>query len=213
MKKSYSLIELILVVFLISILYSSISLNKYDSKLDELTNRIILYLKQTRYQSLIDNEKDRENSLWHKKRWTLKFFKCKESVSGFYYVIYSDKNMKGHPNLEESLKDPLTKKRIYSTNDCQTSKNTSRYVLLTKEFGIKNISLTCNDTSGIGQISFGNDGKVYSRLSNNENQEDEYEIIGKCKIVLEGDKSDLREIIIEGESGYVYEKKENKKDE
>lgn len=110
MKKSYSLIELILVIFLISILYYSISLNNHNNKLDELTNRIVLYLKQTRYQTLIDEKIDKNENLWHKKRWTLKFFNCKKSVGGIYYVIYSDSNMTGHPNLDESLKDPLTKK-------------------------------------------------------------------------------------------------------
>lgn len=109
-KKSYSLLELILIIFIISIIYYSISLNKHDNKLDELTNRIVLYLKQTRYQALIDNKKEKNQELWYKKRWTLKFFNCKESVGGIYYVIYSDNNMTGHPNLDESLKDPLTKK-------------------------------------------------------------------------------------------------------
>ncbi|XOB61695.1 Tfp pilus assembly protein FimT/FimU [Campylobacterota bacterium DY0563] len=204
MKKSYSLIELILVIFLISILYYSISLNNHNNKLDELTNRIVLYLKQARYQALIDNKKEKNQELWHKKRWTLKFFNCKKSVGGIYYVIYSDSNMTGHPNLDESLKDPLTKKRIYSSNNCEVSENTSKYVLITKEFDIENIKLTCNSTTTIGQISFGGDGKVYSKLSSNENQSDEYEIKERCKIDIRIKENERREIIIEGRSGYVH---------
>ncbi|WP_320034997.1 type II secretion system protein [Halarcobacter sp.] len=204
MKKSYSLIELILVIFLISILYYSISLNNHNNKLDELTNRIVLYLKQARYQALIDNKKEKNQELWHKKRWTLKFFNCKKSVGGIYYVIYSDSNMTGHPNLDESLKDPLTKKRIYSSNSCETNEKTSKYVLLTKEFNIKDVFISCNNTSSIGQISFGSEGKVYSKLSSKENESDEYEIKERCKIEIRTKENERREIIIEGRSGYVY---------
>ncbi|WP_321470024.1 type II secretion system protein [Halarcobacter sp.] len=206
-KKSYSLLELILIIFIISIIYYSISLNKHDNKLDELTNRIVLYLKQTRYQALIDNKKEKNQELWYKKRWTLKFFNCKESVGGIYYVIYSDNNMTGHPNLDESLKDPLTKKRIYSSNNCEISKNTSKYVLVTKEFDVENIKLSCNSTSTIGQISYGGAGRVYSRLSSKENEENRYEIEERCKIEIISKSKEKREIIIEGKSGYVYKGK------
>ncbi|WP_321312285.1 type II secretion system protein [Halarcobacter sp.] len=206
-KKSYSLLELILIIFIISIIYYSISLNKHDNKLDELTNRIVLYLKQTRYQALIDNKKEKNQELWYKKRWTLKFFNCKESVGGIYYVIYSDNNMTGHPNLDESLKDPLTKKRIYSSNNCEISKNTSKYVLVTKEFDVENIKLSCNSTSTIGQISYGGEGRVYSRLSSKENEANRYEIEERCKIEIITKSKEKREIIIEGKSGYVYKGK------
>ena len=206
-KKSYSLLELILIIFIISIIYYSISLNKHDNKLDELTNRIVLYLKQTRYQALIDNKKEKNQELWYKKRWTLKFFNCKESVGGIYYVIYSDNNMTGHPNLDESLKDPLTKKRIYSSNNCEISKNTSKYVLVTKEFDVENIKLSCNSTSTIGQISYGGAGRVYSRLSSKENEANRYEIEERCKIEIISKSKEKREIIIEGKSGYVYKGK------
>lgn len=203
MKKSFSLIELILVLSIISIIYFSININFNDNKLDELTNRIVLYLKQTRYQALIDEKLDKE-SLWYKKRWTLKFFRCRESVGGIYYVIYSDKNMTGHPNLDETLNDPLTNKKIYSSNSCKLTNKTSKYVLITKEFGIKDINVSCNNTNSVGQISFGRDGKVYSRLSNYENQENEYEIQNSCKIELIDENARKNIIVIENNSGYAY---------
>ncbi|XPV83212.1 MAG: hypothetical protein ACNI22_04865 [Halarcobacter sp.] len=42
----------------------------------------------------------------------------------------------------------------------------SKYVLLTKEYDIIDTNITCNSTKRLGQLSFGNDGKVYSRLVN-----------------------------------------------
>ena len=103
-----------------------------ENKLYEATNRLVIYLKQTRYQALIDSKEEKSNPFWHKKRWTLKFLRCREDVGGLYYVIYSDTNMTGIPSLNESLIDPLSNKKVYSTNQCELSTNTSKYVLLTK---------------------------------------------------------------------------------
>ncbi|WP_419777026.1 pilus assembly FimT family protein [Malaciobacter marinus] len=71
-KKSYSLIELLFVLTLISIItasfYSNINFDKFQSNIDLATNRLILYLKQTRYQALIDNKAEENQTKWHKKR-------------------------------------------------------------------------------------------------------------------------------------------------
>lgn len=207
MKKAFSLLELIVVISLISLILTFTNLKIQDNSLDSLTERLVLYLKQTRYQSLIENQNIKDDYLWHKKRWTLKFFRCRKTVGGFYYVIYSDRNRKGKPNLEESMNDPLTNKKIYSTNTCEYSNKTSKYVLLTKEFGIDTIDISCNSTNSLGQISFGNDGRVYSKLSSYENENYEYEIKNKCEIRLKSVKKGNRTIIIEPKTGYIYTKK------
>lgn len=206
MRRSFSLLELIFMVFIISIITINLNSKVSNNKLIDATNRLVLYLKETRYQSLVDNKINSNSNLWHKKRWTLKFFRCNKNIGGLYYVIYSDKNETGHPGLNESLNDPLTSKKIYSTNKCEESTKRSKYVLLTKEFGITDIDVSCNNTTSIGQISFGQDGKVYSKLSSYEYQEDEYEITKSCKIIIKADKIGYEEIIIEGNTGYIYKR-------
>ncbi|WP_258239433.1 type II secretion system protein [Arcobacter sp. LA11] len=161
-------------------------------------------MKETRYQALIDNKYESNDNLWHKSRWTLKFFRCNKDIGGIYYSIYSDINQTGHPNFNETLKDPLTNKRIYSTNRCEDKENRSKYVLLTKEYEIKEIKISCNRRKSIGQISFGNEGKVYSRLSAYENEYKEYEIENRCKIKLISENKDFKEIIIEANNGFTY---------
>ncbi|PLY04481.1 MAG: hypothetical protein C0625_16230 [Arcobacter sp.] len=204
MKKAFSLIEISLVIIILIFVGSFFSLNYKQNNLDKARDRIILYLKQTRYQALIDNTKNNTDNLWHKKRWTLKFFRCNKYVGGLYYSIYSDINKKGHVNLDESLSDPLTNKKIYSSNKCEPTNKTSKYVLLTKVFNIMEIEISCNSTSSLGQISFGNDGKVYSKLSSFENEYDEYEITNKCIIKLINDNSESKKLVIEPKTGYVY---------
>ncbi len=202
-KKSFLLIELIFVIIIISIVSYTLIPKPVDVKLDTITKRLTLYLNHTRYKSFIDDKYSLNEELWHKRRWTLKFFRCRESVGGIYYVIYSDKNMSGHPGKDDSLKDPLTKKYIYSSNKCEETKDNSKYVLLTKNFDIENIELSCNNTSSLGQISFGNNGKIYSKLSNNVGEESFYEIKEPCFLKLVNNKNLTRTIKIHGNTGFI----------
>lgn len=208
MKKAFSLLEIIFILSILILIGSFSNLKLQNNSLDDLANRIVLYLKQTRYQALIENQEKKDDILWHKKRWTIKFFRCRKSVGGLYYVIYSDKNKKGHPSSKEAMNDPLTKKKIYSSNKCELSPNNSKYVLLTKEFNVKDINISCNKTNSIGQISFGSDGRIYSKLSSFENENYEYEIKDKCKIELNTEGKGHEAIIIEGKTGYIYKEEE-----
>ena len=203
MKKSFSLLEIILTISLISFLYLLFIPKNKINYLDEITNKIELYISYTRYKALIDDKFDSEDSLWHKKRQTIKFFRCRESVGGIYYSIYSDDNKTGIPSAEDSLKDPLSQKNIYSSNYCEENSSNSKYVLLTKFFEIVDVKLSCNDTTSLGQLSFGNNGKVYSKLSNYEYESNAYEIIEPCTRKLISKAGGSNEIVINPDTGYT----------
>ncbi len=209
MKKSFSLLELILIISLLGFLYTAFLPKTKISKIDELTNRLILYLKQTRYQSFINDKYDDTNNLWHKKRWTLKFFRCRKEVGGIYYSIYSDKNTTGHPSISDTLKDSLSLKNIYSTNYCKENINNSKYVLISQNFNIESVNVSCNNTTSLGQLSFGSNGKIYSKLSNIANDSDSYEINNNCKIELIDIFNEKRIINIESITSYIYKEKNN----
>jgi hypothetical protein len=207
MKKSSILFELILIISVIAIIYLSFTPKKDSNNLKELENRIILYLKELRYQALIDDkfkerEKINDDSIWHKRRWTMKFFRCRESVGGVYFVIYSEKNDTGQINQKESLKDPLTKKYIFANNYCEQKSENSSYNLLSKNYNIKSVDMTCNSTTSLGQISFGNDGRVYSKLSNIYADENNYEIKKPCKIKFITNDNKFFEIEISPKTGF-----------
>lgn len=202
MKKSYFLLEIVLTISLIAFLYTLFIPKNKINNLEELTNKISLYLSYTRFKAFINDKFDSEDNLWHKKRWTIKFFRCRETEDGIYYSIYSDNNKSGHPSAEDSLKDPLTKKNIYSSNYCKENNSNSKYVLLTKSFGITDVNISCNETTSLGQLSFGSDGKVYSKLSNYENESSEYEIKEHCSIKFFTKDGKNREIIIFPETSY-----------
>ena len=208
MKKSFSLLEIILVISLIGFLYTMFLPKTKINHIDELSSKLSLYLTHLRYKALIDDKFDSEDSLWHKKRWTIKFLRCRESVGG-KKTIYSDKNKSGHPSAEDSLKDPLTNKNIYTSNICNENSLNSKYVLLTKEFGISDVQISCNETTSLGQLSFGSDGEIYSKLSAFNNESNEYKIDKPCSIKLISKENDSREIVIYPNTGYNKQIKVN----
>ena len=202
MKKSYFLLEIVITISLIAFLYTLFVPKNKINNLEELTNRISLYLSYVRFKALINDKFELDDKLWHKKRWTIKFLRCRETEDGIYYTIYSDRNKSGHPSAEDSIKDPLTRKNIYSSNYCKENNSNSKYVLLTKVFGITDVNISCNETTSLGQLSFGSDGKVYSKLSNYENESNEYEIKEPCSIKFLQKDGKSSEVVIYPDTSY-----------
>ncbi len=203
-KQSFSLIELIFVIVIISIVVIQFLPKLSNSKLNLAANKIIIHLKNTRYQAMIDNKFNDKDDFWFRERWTFKFQRCEKSIGGVYYVVYSDSNHGGHINKNETLKDPLTQKWLYSNYDCDASFDESKDILLTKEYGITKIELSCNNTTTIGQISFGYDGKVYTKLGTKIEDTYKYELKEKCNVNLYDNDNNYVTITIEPNTGYIY---------
>jgi len=206
-KKSFSLIEIIFSIALISIIISQLIPKNNFSNIDLATDKLVMYLKYTRYTAMNDNRYNINDDMWFRERWTLKFQKCSKNIGGLYYVIYSDKNHGGGINKSECLKDPLTNKYLYSGYDCNAGQNESKYILLTKEFGITNIDVSCNSTSTIGQITFDHNGSVYSRISTNSIKINQYKLDKECYIDIYNIRNEKRTIVIEAYTGYIHKNK------
>jgi len=208
-RKSFSLIELVFIIIIIAVISIQFIPKNIKSNLPQAANKIIVHLKNTRYQAMIDNRFNHKDEFWFRERWTLKFMNCKKTVGGLYYVVFSDTNHKGRPNKEETLKDPLTQKWLYSNNDCDASFNESKDILLTKEYGVSKVIMSCNNTSSIGQLSFGFDGQVYTKLGTNRLDTYRYALEDTCNITL-FDKSNKNVTIqIDPNTGYIRKKTNN----
>ena len=117
-----------------------------------------------------------------------------------YYVVYSDTSGgTAHFKKDECLKDPLTNKYLYSNSNCKASKDESKYILLTKEFDVVKVDISCNSTSSLGQISFGYKSEVYSKLGNNPSK-----ITKTCSIKLYDKDDNFSTIIVEPKTGYIH---------
>jgi len=208
LKKSFSYIELIFILVIIAIISAQFIPKNLNNNLDQAASKIIIHLKHTKYQAMIDNRFNHNDAFWFRERWTLKFQNCSKNIGGLYYVVYSDKNHGGHINKSETLKDPLTQKWLYSNYDCDASFNESKDILLTKEYGVTKVDVSCNRTSTIGQISFGYDGKVYTKLGTKSNDAFNNELKEQCIITLYDKSNNNVSILIEPNTGYIYKKEQ-----
>ena len=199
-KRSFTLLEFIFAIALIGIISSFFIYKNIDNSLDVATKRLILYLKYTRQQALIDDKFDKDDPLWFRKRYSFRLRRC--SGEGIYYTIHSDSNKNGYISKDETLKDPLSNKYIYSSNTCEKVSSNSKYVLLTKEFGIQKVDMSCNDTSSLGMIVFGSEGKIYSKFDATDARE--FEITSTCTITLYDKSNNFKTIRIEANTGYIY---------
>lgn len=206
-KKSFSVLEIILVILVGAMFYISVIPNSKNLNSSLFIDNLLFYIKQVRHQAMLDDKYDLNNELWHKKFWTIKFLKCRSNVGGIYFNIYSDKNLSGKINKEDSLKDPLTNTYLYSSNYCSENNTNNSNVLLTKNYNIESVDLTCNDTLSLGQISFDNKSTVYSKLSNNSNDFEDYILKDKCIIKTVDKWGNESKIVIESETGYAYKMK------
>jgi len=199
-KKSFSLIEIVVAIAVFAIV-ATISLPKSQiSQLDLATDRLVMYLNYIRYVAFIDEKYHINDPEWEKKLWSLKFQRCSKEEDGLYFVVFSDESggTAAFKKLE-TMKDPLNNKYLYSGYDCIPSHNESKNILLSKEYGIKEVQISCNNTSTIGQIAFGNDGSVYSSLGENI-----HKIKEPCLIKIIDIKGESREISIVPNTGYIH---------
>lgn len=204
MKNSFSLLEIILLILLISIITTLFIPKQQHSNLDLAADRIVTYLKYTRNLALNDNRFDHTSDNWHRQRWTLKFLNCWQSVGGLYFIVVSDRNKDnyGYPFKKvDCAKDPLTNKYLYSHGKCGDHQDNNKYVQLTREYGVTEVKISCNTTDSIGQITFGNDGRVYSKFGKSAT---EFEIKEKCFIELFENEHNSKIITIEPTTGYIH---------
>ncbi|MEA1914798.1 MAG: type II secretion system protein [Campylobacterota bacterium] len=201
MKKSFTLLELIFTFMLIGIISSVAYTSVRSSKLDLATSRILLYLEHTKYLASIQNHYNKEEDRWFKKLWTFKFQRCRKSVGGLYFIVYSDKDMDGFIDKNETALDPLTSRHLYSSNWCnEKSALNNKYVLLSNQYNIQSVEVSCNATSSIGQISFDQFGRIYSKLDSNEFTN---EIKNDCIITIKDENEEENRIKISSKTGFI----------
>ena len=208
LKKSFSLIELIFILILLSTILSYILPKNEVSKIKLAKQQLLNHLKYTRYIAMVDNKYKEGDIYWHKKLWNIKFLNCNKDNKGIYYVIYSNtiKPYRWNISKTETLIDPFTNNYIYSTSKCQQDSlyDKSKYVLLSNYYGIEKIIISCNNTSSLGQIYFDNNGIAYSYIDNNYDYFEEYRIKNNCLIKLYDKYNKEENITIEGNTGYIY---------
>jgi len=167
MKKSFSLIELVIIIVVVGILYSSIQFSLQNTSLNQAANQVISHINYTRHLAIRDNKiqyypinnSSRENNrskFWFKQWWHIKFTDANGDI---IYYIFSDSptdsnsttfNSKINSKAEytiELAKNPLDDTYLIGASKEETGNNypssneITKQLNLTKNYNIQKIIL------------------------------------------------------------------------
>ncbi len=138
MRKSFTLIEVVLVIVVIGILAAVIVPRLRSSRVEDAANQILSHIRYTQHLALMDDKIDPSKKDWYKELWQIRFFKkASASADGstpkWAYAVFSDRDSgsgyDGNPNATtgEVALEPETKKLLsggftISYNDSRTYK-------------------------------------------------------------------------------------------
>ena len=210
-KYAFSMVELIIVIVVIGILTSvAIPQMRRDIRQDAIDSIIsdIIYTKQL---ALSDNKHDINDNKWQMKYWKWRYTLCSKSNKVFY-TISSDINEKGNVNRKESAIDPMNGKYLYQSNyfckkNAKSNKDDSSRVVISKKFGIKNITnLNCSEKEDIQSIAFDNFGRPHRGVESYKKPNYKYIMKKNCsfKFSFFDDTIKPFTIVIEAITGRVY---------
>ena len=100
MKKSFSLIELIIIIIIVGVLYSSITFSLANTNLNQAADQIISHINYTRHLALKDNKMQyypinntktemNRSKYWFKQWWQIRFTRNKiiQKIYGMKYLL------------------------------------------------------------------------------------------------------------------------------
>jgi prepilin-type N-terminal cleavage/methylation domain-containing protein len=180
MKKSFTLIELVIVIVIIGILYSSISSSMKDTTLNQAADQIISHINYTKHLAIRDNKMQyypinsgktemNRSKYWFKQWWQIRI--SKNDHNEYWYEIFSDSptnsgstfNGLGGPVAEYAL-NPQTD--LYMAGNYESSESMYKKLNLTYSYSILKILIDGKDSiysKNSFKLIFDNYGNCYLR--------------------------------------------------
>lgn len=223
MKKAFSLLELVLVVFIIGIIFGLVSFYKPKDRLLEGAIQILNDIIYTRNLAMLQGsfrigELNIAKREWYKNKWQLYFIKSFSATNNEQtYTIFLDKNGDGNANLgkteinldREIAVDILNPTKLMNSGQSgvisKFDKKASKRFNIEEQFGISSVEFK-GACSGSTRVVFDELGRLYSPLKNAKNVYDK--TLAKknesCIIRLRSKTNKQVCIVIDSLSGYAY---------
>ena len=215
------MIELVFVIVVLGIL-ASLAMDRMDRDIkQEASETILSHIRLAQQMALRDNKHRSDNNRkWQKAYWRFEYRACNgTSNTEWTYRVGSSIDLGLHIDKDESAVNPMDGKYLYTNGSCKNlASNESPTVLLTKKFGIHNISLTgcaipSGSTTSAKQIAFDYLGRPHRGVGgyNSVSKQFTKKVRTDCKLTFtlsidEDDDGvdDTFSIIIERETGHSY---------
>ncbi len=163
MRKSFTLLELTIVIVVLGILAAVIMPKLRSNKLVEASNEVLSAIRYTQHLAILDDKYRPDDINWYKRRWRIAFRQCN---GDWFYTIAYDKDANNATggtffSMNETAIDPLTKKHFYlDQSTCNIGNDSTERILLTKKYNITNITFSCSNQ----YIGFDEIGRPYNDL-------------------------------------------------
>lgn len=207
MKKSFTLIEIIIVIVIIAILSSIVSPDNNIDITNEASAQIISHIRYTQQLGLKDNKHRQDyDKQWQNGYWKWSWTNCSKD-SGSFYTITSNEDLTGSISKTDSIFDQATGEYLYlNKNYCgnrDSSIDESTDIDLYKRFGIEHI-YSSGGCSKVQNISFDYFGRPHSGNYNNNSLFFQHILHEDCILTFQYDSDKNFSITITAQTGYTY---------
>ena len=151
------MLELVFVIVVIGIIAAMVIPRMDRDSLYEATNQTLNHIKYTQHLAMTQDMYSDTDPNWFLQRWQMQFYAC----GG--YVVYSDTNQGGGPDIIEAAVDPQTRKPLFTTNVCAENPAYYDRISLMNSYGITGI--TTSTPCGGQDIAFDTLGRPYSNTN------------------------------------------------
>jgi len=219
-KKAFTMIEFVFVIIILGILASLAMENSNTNLKQKAEDEILSAIRLARQMALIDNKHRPDNNVsWQKAYWRFEYRICTGSGgTKWTYRVGASNDLGLNIDKRESAIDPVNGKFLYTAGDCNSLQpDESENVLLTKKFGIKNITMSgCKIVGGSStakHIAFDFFGRPHRGVAGYDKKDEHFSrlVTSDCNITFtmstdeDGDGlDDTFSLIVKPETGYAY---------
>jgi len=169
-SKSFTLIEMIIVIVVASVL-AVVMIPRFErDNLRMAANQVVRHIQYTQHLAMVDDVYDANDVNWSRKYWKIAFRTAQNC-----YTVYSDTDKDYLNDADESAIDPMTKVRLFADNNCNDNSLNNDALLLEDSYGVDSITLgipagftsntaDCN-TNTKKYIAFDNLGRPHTSVS------------------------------------------------
>ena len=175
MKKSFTMLELIMVIVIIGILAAVIIPRTGSNKLAEVAIQVVGDIRYTQHLAMIDDKFNPNVNHWYRQRWQIAFSTASLTRS---YVIFSDSpslttgayDSNPSANIDytkvEVARNPLDNYRYLigvpnSNFDNSSTQRLSRNLDIGKMYGVVDVKMSGGTSSTVKRILFDHLGRPY----------------------------------------------------
>ena len=214
------MIEFVFVIVILGILASLAMESTSPNLKQEAEDEILSAIRLTRQMALTDNKHRPDNRVdWQKAYWRFEYRICTGSGgTKWTYRVGANDNLGLNIDKSESAIDPVNGKLLYTAGDCNSLQpDESKSVLLTKRFGIKNITMSgceiVNGTTTAKHIAFDFYGRPHRGVAGYSSKHNHFSKLIKndCNItfIMSSDENgdgldDNFTLVVKPETGYAY---------